>query len=102
MQKFSSGKTSVAHYSEPVTELPTIVTLIDLPKQQRQKLRNGRDYHIALASVESHWRYIGDLTNLTMGENVLESGLKVDLELLTDLEYKITPLNFSPGMPVSL
>ena len=75
MQKFSSGKTSISYYTEPVTELPTIITFLDLAEEdpERTLLKLGKDFHIALGSVESHWEYIGELTNLTLGENELDS-----------------------------
>ena len=107
LQKFSAGKTSVSYYSEPITELPTMITFPDLAEEdpKRGLLKLGKDFHIALGSVESHWEYIGELTNLTLGENKLDSGLKVNLDIIFPgiyPKYKITPINFSPGMPVSL
>ena len=46
---------------------------------------------------------IPNLTNLTFGENLIDGGpLRVEFEAIGDDHYfKITPINFSPEMPLS-
>ena len=122
IQNFQSGKTNYAQYSETITELPTIVTFIDrqiFNLQDPPKYKYGIDFNISVGewiwngpgidfniSVgKSMWNATENpiSTNLTFGKNVLGSGpLAVEFEEIgTGDFFKITPVNFSPGMSMS-
>ena len=95
MEKYRSRRTSYAEYDEEIVELPTMVTYID--KNIRNQFKYGKDFNISFGGMST-------TKNLTDGENIIDgdSGLKVDFErLLSGNIFKITPINFSPGMKLS-
>ena len=92
--QYFSEKTSFAEFSEPLAELPTIHTYLNIPN--RTALKYGEHFNI------SYGQKFGARTNLTFGENLVPgSPLKVDFEAFFDGSlFLITPINFSPGMSV--
>ena len=99
IQNFNLGRTNYAQYSEPITELPTILTIID--HVNRSQYKYGIDFNISVG--EWMWSHNqGVSTNLTFGVNVIAGGLlKVEFEAILEHFFKITPINFSHGMPLS-
>ena len=96
LQTYISKVTSFTESSEPISELPTIVTSID--SQQRADYKYGEHFNISYHGYRADAR-----TNLTFGENAISgSPLKVYFEAVINGNiFKVTPINFSPGMPTS-
>ena len=93
--RYFNKRTYWAANEEIISELPSVVTWIH-PYNSTLKL--GEDFQIQYRSSTSNPIYKG--INLTYGENnVMDSNLKVQLEKLFHPNmFKITPLNFSPGI----
>ena len=94
VNKFFKKRTNFVEYHEPITELPTIITYID--SLERGQFKYGKDFNISFEHKET-WIP----ANLTFGENEVNgSPLKVDFEAIDDgYKFKITPINYQPGMP---
>ena len=94
VNKFFKKRTNFAEYHEPITELPTIITHID--SLERGQFKYGKDFNISFEHKETRIP-----ANLTFGENEVNgSPLKVDFEAIDDgYKFKITPINYQPGMP---
>ena len=91
IQNFRSGKTNFAQYSEPVTEIPTILTFIDSTKQRQYKY--GIDFKISVGEWISNYNE-GVSTNLTFGGNpISESPLIIEFEAVGNGHFfKLTPV----------
>ena len=90
LERFSAQKTFFAEYSEPVTELPSLLTYID--SSIRGDLKYGTDFNITFT-------YNGYQTKLKLGKNYVGGAkpdrLELDLEALWDeTVFRITPQNF--------
>ena len=88
IQNFNLGRTNYAQYSEPITELPTILTVID--HANRSKYKYGIDFNISVG--EWMWSFNqGVSTNLTFGENNLGGPLKIQFEAIIEAGRVILP-----------
>ena len=97
---FLEKKTGFSESSEPMTELPTILVIIDSYPGSDFKYQE----HFNLSFME-HTSSLSYLANLTWGENSVNgSPLKVDFEEIFDGNHrglKITPLmTYSSEMPL--
>ena len=93
IKRFQQKRTNFAEYDEPVDELPTISTYIH---SSDTKLKFGTDFNISYGPYMT-----SKASSLTEGENVVtDSTLKLFFEDIGRNTFKITPLNFEPGMPL--
>ena len=100
VQRFQRERTNFAVYEEIITELPTIVTYIRLPKN-RLAVKYGQDFNIQYQSGTV--ATLGKGTNLTFGQNTIKnSQLKVKFEEHKNWPntYQITAMNYRHGMPL--
>ena len=104
-EKFQQKRTNFAEFSENVTELPTVLTLIAYSEPTDPL--SGQGYTMWYKAFKGtnftqlvegeNWIYHNDGdTRLQMEKIVLSREKKVPAEY-----YRLTPLNFSPGMPTS-
>ena len=98
IQRFNKGKTFFAEYNEALDEFPTITTYF-LGKVS-SKPKYGKDFNISMGAYPD-----GEpVRNLSFGENTIPgSTLKVYFEPFGQWsqDFRITPLNFDPEMPVT-
>ena len=110
LSQYISGKTYFAEFSEPISELPTIVTYIYNSKNRSYKYMNDyKIYFTTLESinVESKESITENLTPLSHGDNTID-GIPFSLNLEEFYEgaydnqiFKITPINFNYEIPLS-
>ena len=90
IQRYNIQRRDFFEYSEPLTELPTILTYT-VP----YNLSFGEDFNISYGIRGS------DAKNLSLGINNIGGSLHVDFQRVYDLSvFKITPLNFSGDIPL--
>ena len=100
VQKFSNKRTTFAEYGEPVSELPTILSFIEYV-DFNTTFKYGKDFNWTFQS-EVSWKKGFKGTNLTLGMNEVDSGLKLHMsDLLTEEKavslslfhnFKLTPI----------
>ena len=97
IQRFSEEKTIFAEYDEALEEFPTMTTHIMGKLSPMPEYGSGFNISMGVADQAEPMR------DLTFGENILPgSRLKVYFERYGEhaREFRITPLNFDPDMPV--
>ena len=96
INRFHLKRTNFAEYSEFIMEIPTVTTWIEYRSDYSQNLQYWNDFTIELY----HWQNDSSTTSLELGENkVFGSSLHVFFENFTDGTYRISPVNYAPGMP---
>ena len=76
VQRFKQRRTNFAEYTEPITELPTIVTWIQYSNDsQTSKLQFGKDYSLDFQSENKLWKR----STLKIGNNSV-AGILIHLE----------------------
>ena len=103
IRRYQSQRTNFATYEEDMTEFPTVVTWIsydkNVPKDPEPNLKHGENYHIHLFKKRTFF----NSTKLRFGKNVIkQTNLRLDFKPLLHNQnvnaFKITPLNFTPGL----
>ena len=95
VQRFKQRRTNFAEYTEPITELPTIVTWIQYSNDsQTSKLQFGKDYSLDFQSENKLWKR----STLKIGNNSV-AGILIHLEenynYHWEAKLRLTPQNFS-------